>query len=267
MSDVDFRRLLDRFDLSWKGYRRVRKGVKKRLCRHMQALGLSRVEEYLAALASDPELKAECRLLLTVSISRFFRDRDLWRILDQEILPRFVQEETIKAWLAGCACGEEAYSLKIVHDRLSKCLASLPRLEILATDLSQAYLQRARAGIYQRSSLKEVPEELRPICFQKMPESGQYRVAEKLKTDLVWGQHDLLSGLSPGLFDIVFMRNNVLTYCKNGDQETAVRTAAASLKESGFLIIGSCEKLPPGHPQFRAFGRRPYILQKQAGGE
>ena len=267
MNDAEFRRLLDLFDLSWEGYRKVRKGVKKRLGRHIQALGLRCVEDYLAALDLDPRLKAECRLLLAVSISRFFRDRHLWPIIEGDILPLLARQEKIRVWSAGCACGEEAYSLKIVYDCLQNRLASAPPLEILATDLNPAYLKKARTGVYQRSSLKEVPEEFWPVYFEEMPGRKRYQVVEGLKADLLWREHDLLSGLSPGIFDLILMRNNVLTYGQEKHKEVALKTVAASLAEGGVLIIGSNETLPGGHPEFQASFRRSDIFQRQAGGK
>jgi len=267
MSDAEFRRLLDLFDLSWEGYRKVRKGVKKRLSRHVQALGLRCVEDYLAALDSDPRLRAAGRLLLAVSVSRFFRDRHLWPIIEDDILPLLARQEKIRVWSAGCACGEEAYSLKIVYDCLQNRLASAPPLEILATDLNPAYLKKAQAGVYQRSSLKEVPEELWPLYFEEMPGKKSYQVVESLKAGLLWREHDLLSGLSPGVFDLILMRNNVLTYGQERHKEIALRTVAASLKKGGFLIIGSNEVLPGGHPEFQASFGRSDIFQRQAGCE
>ena len=267
MSDAEFRRLLDLFELSWEGYRKVRKGVKKRLRRHIQALGLRCVEDYLSALDSDPPLRTECRLLLAVSVSRFFRDRHLWRIIEDDILPLLARQEKVRAWSAGCACGEEAYSLKIVYDCLQKRLASAPPLEILATDLNPAYLEKARAGVYQRSSLKEVPEGLWPLCFKEIPGKKRYQVAESLKAGLLWREHDLLSGLSPVVFDLILMRNNVLTYGQDRHKKIALRTVAASLKKGGFLIIGSGETLPGGHPEFKASLGRPEIFLRQAGGK
>ncbi len=266
MNDAEFRRLLEYLDLSWEGYRRVRKGVKKRLARRLQALGINRVEDYLAALDSDSELKADCRLLLTVSISRLFRDRDLWRLMEEDVLPRLAGRETIRAWSAGCACGEEAYSLRIVYETWQSRRTSAPPLELLATDLNPAYLEQARAGVYQRSSLKDVPEELRATYFEKAPGRERYRVAENLKRGVVFRRHDLLSGLSPGVFDLILMRNSVLTYSTNGRKAIALRTVAESLTDGGFLVIGSTEMLPPGRPDLRPFGGRSDIFQRQIGG-
>jgi len=262
LNDAEFQRLLDLFDLSWEGYRRVRKGVKKRLRRRLEALGLRRVEDYLRALESDPGLRAECRLLLTVSVSRFFRDRDLWSCLTREILPLLDRGPAVRAWSAGCARGEEAYSLRIVHEQRRRQAGSGPALEILATDLNPAYLDRARAGVFQGSSLREVPEEVRAEYFRKVPGRKLWQVAESLKPGLVWREHDLLAGPSPGLFDLILMRNSVLTYCGRSLQEAGLRTALASLGEGGFLVIGRREALPPGDWGLRPWPGSVFIFRK-----
>lgn len=168
MDDQQFRHLLDRFGFSWSGYRKVRKGVKKRITKHMNDLGCYNLKAYLAELDKSDEVRKKCELLLTVSISRFFRDREFWRFLEQKYLPDLIKNiEKINVWSAGCACGEEVYSFKIVWDCLGNRLGYLPKLEIIATDINPVYLEKARAGIYSSSSLKEVTKEFQSIYFIK----------------------------------------------------------------------------------------------------
>ena len=89
MHDQEFRQIIDFFQLSWPGYRKVSKGVKKRIGRHMQELGCRSVDAYLDRLSVRLEDKARCQQLLTVSISRFFRDRRLWEIMENRIFTPF----------------------------------------------------------------------------------------------------------------------------------------------------------------------------------
>ena len=116
MDDDQFRQLLDSFDFSWSGYRKVRKGVKKRVSRHMQDLKCQNMDTYLDLLNQKTELRQECERRMTVSISRFFRDRQLWHNLADDLLPHLIEREknTLRVWSAGCARGEEVYSFKIV---------------------------------------------------------------------------------------------------------------------------------------------------------
>lgn len=100
-----------RYGYSWEGYRKVRKGVKKRISRHMQQLRCRTIDEYFSSLDRDEEVRKHCECLMTVSVSHFFRDRFLWKIIEDQILPGIIEEsrENIKTWSAGCACGEEVY--------------------------------------------------------------------------------------------------------------------------------------------------------------
>ncbi|MBM4326662.1 MAG: hypothetical protein FJ118_05790 [Deltaproteobacteria bacterium] len=105
MTDEEFREVLDQFGLSWRGYRKVRKGVKQRLARNMLELECRTVRAYLDKAASNQNLKRKVEALLTVTISRFMRDRRLWECLDREIFPEAVRSgpDPIKIWCAGCA--------------------------------------------------------------------------------------------------------------------------------------------------------------------
>jgi len=245
VGDTELELLLARFKLSFEGYRKVRKGVKKRLRRKIQELGLRRFREFLAALDSNPDLEAEVRLLLTVSISRFFRDLEVWRIIEEEILPGLGGPGLIRAWSAGCGRGEEAYTLRMVHRRLQRFRPELPPLSLLATDLNPAFLAQAEEGIYPRSSLREVPEELKEEFFRPLRGQRRYPVREGLKEGITWREHDLLSGRPPGRFDLVLLRNNVLTYCRRELKERALATVEAALEPGGFLVIGAKERLEP----------------------
>jgi len=146
LADDSFRQLLEFFDLSWSGYRKVRKGVKKRIHRHMQQMGCRHISDYLAVLEKDRTCRRMCEQLLTVSISRFFRDWRLWEILAQDLLPEMVAHypKRLTVWSAGCASGEEAYSFKIVWEQLKQKTGPLPDLYLLATDTNSETLARAR---------------------------------------------------------------------------------------------------------------------------
>jgi chemotaxis protein methyltransferase CheR len=172
MNDHQFRQLLNHFGLSWEGYRKVRKGVKKRLCRHMHELGCRNVEQYLLAVDQDKVARRVCERLMTVSVSRFFRDRQLWQCLEKDVLPLIIRRRwgSIRVWSAGCARGEEVYSFKILWHAVGEYVGPLPDLEMAASDINPDYLDKARTGLYPLSSLKEVPEQWRDLYFQRTGE-------------------------------------------------------------------------------------------------
>jgi len=245
LSDSEFRILLDRLDRPWAGFRKVRKGVKKRLRRHMQTLGCSTVEQYIQHLQRQPGALAVCQEGLRVTISRFYRDRALWQSLQTQILPDLVRRfpDPIRIWSAGCACGEEPYSLAMVWNEME----SSARLDLLATDADSTCLDRARAGRYPPSSLKEVPSGLQEQYFRSQKGGRQWIIRHDRLPPIHWHRHDFLDSLpEPGLFQLILLRNNLLTYYRGSTLRTALAQILARLSPGGGLVIGSHEHLPPG---------------------
>lgn len=248
MNDRHFKKLLDAMQLSWSGYFKVRKGVKKRILRHMQLLECRHIDQYLQVVAADLEVRQECRRLLTVSISRLFRDRELWQVIAKDMIPELQSRETpvIKVWSAGCARGEEIYSFKILWHAAADRPDAVPRLEAWATDMNPRYLEAAREAVYSASSLREFPEELRgrylePVAGQK----SRLTLPGFVRRDIQWKLSDLLHDDPPrNDFDLIFLRNNVLTYYQEALQAAVLKKVQGSLAPGGYLVIGAKEKLP-----------------------
>jgi chemotaxis methyl-accepting protein methylase len=263
MNDDQFKILLEYLQYSGSGYRRVRKGVKKRISRHMQQLGCRNVTEYLKILDLEPGTRQECELLMTVSISRFLRDRRLWEMLENRWLPDMIANAppVIKVWSAGCACGEEVYSLKIIWERLAQRFEHLPTLDLLATDRHPQYLARARAGIYNRSSLREVAPDWREIFFESRKGNRQYLVKDHLKSRIRWVIHHLSTDPPERDFKIIFLRNNILTYYRKEAQKKALKGILKSLSPQGLLIIGCHESIPFQPVTLNAVPEFSYVFQ------
>jgi chemotaxis protein methyltransferase CheR len=255
MEDVQFRRLLHHLGLSWAGYRKVRKGVKKRVSRHIKALNCSNMAGYLHEIDHSKEARNECERLMTVS----------WDILLDKILPGLIEQhpKKISVWSAGCACGEEAYSLKIIWDVLDSSDGRSRELDITATDTNPVTLERARIGLYPASGLKEVSEELRSRYFHSDREGKSFRIIAPLKKGLTWRVHDLLSGALESRFQIIFLRNNLLTYYRDEIKRAALKKVLTCLCAGGFLIIGSHERLPMVTPELHDYGPLSYTFLKQ----
>jgi chemotaxis protein methyltransferase CheR len=268
MDDQQFRQLLRVFDLSWDGYRKVRKGVKKRIARHMQGMGCKTMEGYLLALGQSPEERQACERLLTVSISRFFRDPSLWQALKDEILPGIISAnpDKVNAWSAGCACGEEVYSLKILWDLMEADYQERPALHVLATDSNPMYLRKAQSGIYARSSFKEMPEALKARYFNAGSKGSTFTVTEHLKTGISWQCQDLFSDPPDRSFQLIFLRNNLLTYYLDVRKIASLRRIIEGLSPEGFLIIGMGEKMPPEVRGLIPHKEHPCIYKKEKGG-
>lgn len=265
MHDQQFRQLLIHFGYSWSGYRKVRKGVKKRINRHMHQLGCRNMDAYLAKLDQSRMIRQECERLMTVSISRFFRDRQFWHTLEKKLLPELLESRAgkVKVWSAGCACGDEVYSFKIVWEGLKKSYDNLPKLEVLATDINPVYLGRARAGIYSAGSLKEVKKELISKHFHRQRSKNQYAIKTALAKDVAFKIHCLLLGPPGSNFDVIFLRNNVLTYYQDRLKKNALSNVLKSLAPSGLLVIGSHEVLPYTRHDLVSVAPHPFVFRKR----
>jgi chemotaxis protein methyltransferase CheR len=209
-------------------------------------LGLRDIENYLEVIDKDPDTRNACQELITVSVSRFFRDKKLWEILEKEILPDIagMNECTIRAWSAGCASGEEVYSLKLIWESSRFNNSNFPELNITATDINPRYIKRAREGVYNSSSLREVPEHIRAKYFQKLPGKKLYQVDPAIKKDITWLVRDLFRDPPLGPFQIIFLRNNILTYYKEEMKKPIIDKIINSLATGAYLVIGSHEHLP-----------------------
>jgi chemotaxis methyl-accepting protein methylase len=266
MDDREFSRLLEFLGLSWQGYRKVRQGVKKRVGRHMLALGCRSLGEYLELLQQSVEARRHCDLALTVPISRFFRDRRLWEFIENRILPELISagRGRVKAWSAGCACGEEPYSLKILWERLGRAPGAFPILDVTATDLNPLHLERAAAAVYPPSSLREVPEAVRAACFDAAPGGARFTLKLHLGTGIAWRRHDLLAPPPGSDFDLILARNNLLTYYRKERAVPALAAIVHSLAPGGYLVVGSREKLPSPPAALALSPVLPFAFRKTA---
>lgn len=244
--DNDLRSLLAHLDRPWAGFRKVRKGIKKRLHRHMRRLGCENMGEYLALLELQPEQRAVCEGCLAVTISRFFRDRRLWEAMQERLLPELIRRfgDGLRIWSAGCAGGEEPYSLAMIWHLLAASHEKLPPLTILASDNQPQCLERARQGRYNIGSVKEIPPDMRSRFFTISRGGRRFEIRPELRQEVRWRQHDLLHGPAGSSFHLIFLRNNLLTYYQGAVLQGAFERIVQSLVQGGLLIVGSHERLP-----------------------
>ncbi len=259
LSDDEFRILLQHYDRPWSGYRKIRKGVKKRIRRHMELLDCATVDAYLQVLKDQPDQEAECRKNLLVTISRFWRDRRLWEYLQHHLLPAISHSYTppIRAWSAGCACGEEPYSLAMAWASQSDTIS----LRVLATDTQAPCLDRAANGLYGASSLKELPEELHSTYFVQHSGRRQWRILSSKLPQIEWRQHQLFDPPPQESFHLIFLRNNLLTYHHGQRLQLALESILSALMPGGWLVVGSHETPPTAFTDLVRNPTCPWIYQ------
>lgn len=228
-------------------WRRFRGGaIRRRIGGRLQELGFSSLAEYRSYLLAHRE---EQRLLtdqLTVTISRFWRNRFLFDALARTWLPallaRLEPGEPFRAWSAGCACGEEPYSLLLLWEE--HFAGSGHELRLVATDADKRCLHRAQEGRYPASSLRELPLDLRRRYF--VNEGGDSVINPKFREQVVWLGHNLF--WDPPLPDnhLILCRNLAYTYFTEPVQQEITRRFHQALPPGGLLVIGRKDQLPPG---------------------
>jgi chemotaxis protein methyltransferase CheR len=255
---------LPQLDLYWPGFRKVRRQVCKRLKRRLRALGLGDIAAYRVRLEGDA---AEWRVLdecCHITISRFFRDRAVFETLRRQVLPNVAacakrEGRNARIWSAGCASGEEPYSLKILWD--VEVARSHPdvQLSLVATDVDRGMLARAREGCFEATSLHELPSQLVEQAFDRI--NGCLCVKPRHRQGMDFRSQDLRFRVVEPSFDLILCRYVACTYFALPLQERVLSRILDHLLPNGYLAIGTHERLPvketllsplPGMPQIFA---------------
>jgi len=237
--------------LAWPGFRNVRRTVCRRVDRRYRALGLRDIAAYRAHLEATPSEWEELRALCSIPISRFYRDRAVFESLEHAVLPELAAaairrgDPTLECWSAGCASGEEPYTLSILWQlRLSARYSSRLRLRVLATDIDPVLLARAVAGCYRASALKELPLSWREQAFEQR--AGQYCVREPFRAAVRIAHHDICATMPDQEFDLILCRNVAFTYFAPELQHELAQRLIDRLRAGGALVLGLHEAFPPG---------------------
>jgi chemotaxis protein methyltransferase CheR len=245
---------LPQLELRWAGFRKPRRQVCRKVRRRAEALGLDGLDAYRRRLEEDPAEWAVLDGLCRVTISRLVRDRGVWALLRSEVLPALAQRaqgrgaSALRAWSAGCASGEEPYSLVLCW-RLGLAEAPPVDLDVVATDADPALLERARRGVYTAGSLKEVPAAWREVAFEPAPaEGGQaaWTLRSAYRDQVRSRCQDVRREAPDGPFDLILCRNLAFTYFAPAVQVSTLNRLAARLVEGGALVLGQHEALPGG---------------------
>jgi chemotaxis protein methyltransferase CheR len=221
--------------------------MKRRLDRRMRILEIDDYFEYAMILKKERREFEELFTSLSINVTNFFRDSTVYDKFRLFILPKILsglgQQDKVRIWSAGCASGEEAYSLAILFIHAIGQTNNV-NVEIIANDIDERAIAYAQRGRYSQKSVAKLPPDVIVNHFQKIANGEnhvEYEVVPSTKNLVTFKAGDILSNDSKNL-DVIFCRN-VLIYYEKEAQELIMTKFYHCLKESGYLILGMDETM------------------------
>ncbi|MGH8299232.1 MAG: chemotaxis protein CheB [Steroidobacteraceae bacterium] len=240
----------------------------RRIHRRMALLKVTEVGEYARLLKNDArEVEALYQDIL-IGVTTFFRNPETFEALKVRVLPRVlkgrVRQEPVRVWVIGCATGEEAYSVAIALTEYTAENAAGTPIQVYASDLNSAAIEKARTGLYPKSIEREIsPERLRRFFVES---HGGYRVGKAIRDVCIFARHNALGDPPFSRMDLVSCRN-VMIYMEAGLQKRLLPLLHYALKPGGFLFLGPSETIGASREPraVRARGHAGEGLREEAG--
>lgn len=203
----------------------------------MSRVGVKSLDEYTVLLKKDTDQRQKFLDFITINVSEFFRNPEIFDELRKKLKDELLNSNpTIKIWSAACSIGAEPYSIAMYLDELSPS----GRHKIIATDIDNTILDRAKAGEYAASEIKNVKQEFLSKYFTER--DGKYCVNSKIKSMVTFKKHDLILENYEKDFDLIVCRNVVIYF--NQDVKDAIyKKFSQSLKKGGLLFVGATESI------------------------
>lgn len=259
---------LPRLQMRWPGYRKVCRRVCKRIDRRMQQLMIDNLSDYRTYLETYPSEWRMLDTLCPVTISRFYRDKAVFSVLERQLLPNLVHQaiargqSTLKVWSAGCASGEEAYTIVLIWKLQLQPNFPGFKLETLATDIDPVMGKRITEACYPYSSLRHLPEHWWHQAF--MRQQNLYCLKPEYRHRITFRVQDIRNSLPSDRFDLVLCRNLVFTYFSTELQLQVTEQINKVMQPGGALVIGCHENLPEKTKGFEVWYEPCRIFRKAA---
>jgi two-component system CheB/CheR fusion protein len=248
-------------DLS--GYKQP--GLSRQVMTRIRAAGVADCGDYLAYLDGHPEEYTTLFDSILINVTGFFRDVAAWGYVRDALLPQLLAikppEEPIRVWSAGCASGEEVYTLAILFAEAVGLEAFCHRVKIYATDVDEEALAQARRGVYNDQDLESVPAALQARYFETVGSRHVFR--SDLRRVIVFGRQDVLRDAPISRVDLLVCRNTLMYF----DSETQGKILARfgmALVEAGYLFLGKAELILAHTHVFHAVNLKHHIFQRVA---
>jgi chemotaxis protein methyltransferase CheR len=246
--DAGFRTLMDKITRE-RGFRCASykdQCLRRRIAVRMRARRALACEQYSEILDSDPREYERLMHTLTVNVTKFFRNWETYSALRRKIIPELMDraEQGVRVWSAGCATGEEPYSIAILMHEHAAGLGAPERFEsvsILGTDIDSFCLEHAANGVYQESAVGDTPVDLREKYFRE--ESGVVTLLADARRPVTFARSDLLAFRAPVERAHLILCRNVVIYFERAAQDALLAHFHQTLEPGGFLVLGKVETL------------------------
>ena len=224
------------------GYKRP--SLRRRIAKRMQEVGDPNYSDYLERLQRDESEFAAVFDTILINVTRFFRDPQAWQYIGDEVLPKIIAEkppdQAFRFWSAGCATGEEAYTLAILLAEALDDDEFRERVKIYATDVDEPALTQGRHAVYDPSDLEDVPDELRERYFEAS--NGRMILRGDIRRAVIFGRNDLVLDPPISRIDLIVSRNTLM-YFGPEQQRKILASFHFALNPDGVLFLGRSEVL------------------------
>ncbi|HEY9875635.1 MAG TPA: protein-glutamate O-methyltransferase CheR [Candidatus Obscuribacterales bacterium] len=232
--------LWESFGFDFRSYKRC--SLMRQIRRRMRVVAIASYSDYIHYLKDHPEEFPALFESIPVNFTGFFRDSLVWEHIASEIIPQIIANKTsnelIKVWSAGCASGEEAYTLAILLVEALGVEQFKQRVRIYATDLDPEAIQQARQGSYSSNRVVGVPPAILARYFERINENYIFR--QDLRRSIIFAQRNLLQDAPMSKVDLLLCRNTLMYFTLEGQIRALVRFYFG-LRDSGFLVLGNTE--------------------------
>ena len=228
-------------------FRRYRRSSIKRCVERRIAISKRSYHTYVELLDSEPLEFNHLFGHITIKVSEFFRDPEVFRRIEDYVIPMSLRRLTVtgstdlRIWSCGCARGEEPLSMAILINKRLKERGDKPDLKIFGTDIDESAVNSARNGVFIEDSLKNVDPYMRSQFFQAS--KSAFQIIPQIRNLVTFGVHDIVSHIQLSRMDIILCRN-LLIYFEKELQEKVFEKFYYSLKPGGFIVLGKSE-VPP----------------------
>lgn len=213
------------------------KQMKRRIQSLLTRNNFKDFDDYFQGLKSDKVLLEQFINYLTINVSEFYRNPNQWQVLEKDIIPSLLSKKNrLTLWSSACSTGEEPYSLAMLMTKFFP----LKEIRILATDIDEEAMNKAKFGLYSEKSLENLPLDFKTKFFTKIENS--YKIFDEIKRCVEFRKMDLLKDRFPSNMDLILCRN-VMIYFTEEAKELLYSKFYNSLDDNGILFVGSTEQI------------------------